>query len=457
MTGGQRLGLLVAVAIGALLRFSTLGVQNFWLDEAVTGGLVRLEPGDMLTTISALESTPPLYYLAARAWAVPFGSGEVGLRALSALAGTLTIPVVYALAATLASRRTALIAAAVAAVSPALVWYSQEARSYALLLLLSGLSLLFLARALRYHGRSAVAWWAVTAVLSLLTHYFAGFLIALEAVWLLVSYPERRIAGLAVGSVGLICAALLPLALHQAAQGNLDWIGATPLGTRVADIGELFLAGPTGEHVGFAVPVLAALALVPLALLARADASERRRVLLPASIALAGISLPILLALAGADYVLARNFLPFWLPAAVVVAAGFSATRTARLGAVAAAALVAASVWVVAAVPLDRALGREAVTAALVPGPLEPEEQRIASRFTFTVAQTGMVASGTAACPDDYSASTGGASWLTTGADEPLAERSRSGGARGWTATARAPRDDSRILSVYAICVRPAD
>ena len=55
----------------------------------------------MLRPIPTTESTPPLYYVLARGWAVVFGTGEVGLRSLSALLGTLTIPVVYAIGATL--------------------------------------------------------------------------------------------------------------------------------------------------------------------------------------------------------------------------------------------------------------------------------------------------------------------------------------------------------------------
>src|SRR5438876_576650 len=80
--------------------------------------------------------TPPFYYMLAWGWAKLFGTGEVGLRSLSALAGTLTIPAAYAAGRALSSRRAGLIAAALFAVNPLLVWYSQEARAYALLALL---------------------------------------------------------------------------------------------------------------------------------------------------------------------------------------------------------------------------------------------------------------------------------------------------------------------------------
>jgi mannosyltransferase len=454
---GPRAAVLGLTALGALLRFSTLGVQHLWLDEAVTQGLMQLNLHDLLTTLPASESTPPLYYLVARAWVVVFGSGEVGLRALSALAGTLTIPVAYSVGSTLASREAGLVTAALAAVSPALVWYSQEARAYALLVLLCALSLLFLARALRGGGRPAVAWWAVTSMLAVLTHYFAGFLVAGEALWLLAAHPERRISSVAVGAVGVCCVALLPLAVHQSDQGNLDFIERTPLAGRIADIGELFLAGPNGERLPFALPLLAALTLVALVLVLAADAPRRRAVRAPALLTLAGVAAPVLLALLGPDYVLSRNFLPFWLPAAFVVAAGLSAGHRARMGVAVGGAVVAASIWVVLTVTFDRTLGREAATAGLVPDGVDASEEHIAPRVAYAVADRGEAARAMAPCPGRYRATSGGAVWLSSGADEPLPEASTRFSRRGKSARASPPSGDDGILSVYAICVRPLD
>ena len=51
----------------------------------------------MLRAIPDSESTPPLYYVLAWLWTHVFGTGEVGLRSLSALLGTATIVVVWAL------------------------------------------------------------------------------------------------------------------------------------------------------------------------------------------------------------------------------------------------------------------------------------------------------------------------------------------------------------------------
>src|SRR3954452_10350433 len=135
--------------LGALLRWVTLGDQSYWGDEGVTVALVRMSFGHMLDTIPKSESTPPLYYALAWLWTRALGSSdEYALRSLSALAGTATIPVLYAATCELVTRRAALVAAALAACSPLLVWYSQESRAYALLGLATALTLWFFARAL---------------------------------------------------------------------------------------------------------------------------------------------------------------------------------------------------------------------------------------------------------------------------------------------------------------------
>src|SRR3954463_7067423 len=154
------IALVALILLGAGLRFATLDLQSYWYDEAVTVGLVRMDLPGMLSAIYHHESTPPLYYVLAWGWAKLFGTGEVGLRSLSALIGTASIPVFYAAARELVSRRVGLAVAALAAVNPLLVWYSQEARAYALLALLCAASLLYFARLVRRpdDGRALALW-----------------------------------------------------------------------------------------------------------------------------------------------------------------------------------------------------------------------------------------------------------------------------------------------------------
>jgi mannosyltransferase len=359
--------LLGLTALAAAFRFATLGVQSYWLDEAVTVSLVELDLGEMLRRIPDSESTPPLYYLLAFGWSKLFGTGEVGLRSLSALLGTATVPAAYAAGRALVSDRVGLAAAALVSVNPFLIWYSQEARSYALLVLLAALSFLFFVRALRDWSRSALAWWGLASALALLAHYFAVFLVAPEAAWLLLSSrawdsPRTRKARgealAAVAAVAVVGAALLPLALDQ--RSNASFIGESSLASRIAQVPKQYLVGFDGPVESVCIVVAAALAATSLGLLGRrGDPEEREGAGIAALIGGAAIALPLALAVVGVDYLQGRNLIAALVPLLLVLAAGFGARRAGRAGAVTATALCLLSLGISASIPLERRFQRD--------------------------------------------------------------------------------------------------
>jgi mannosyltransferase len=332
--------LALIVAGGAALRFSTLDLQSYWYDEVITADhVLHASLFDTLSTLPSSESTPPLYYLLAWAWSVPFGTGEVGLRSLSAVIGTATIPVAYGGGTALSSRRAGLIAAGLVAASPTLIWYSQEARAYGLLVFMSALSFLLFVLALGEPSRKRLLWWAGASALALGTHYFAVFLIVPEAAVLLVRRRGRwtNVAAAGVGAVGIM---LLPLALVQSGTGNNDFIAQEALSGRMKDVPALFFAAPLGTLRQSAIPVALALLGVGLGL-AATRGPERRGVHLALGLSAATVLLPLALIPFGVDYFLARNLLPGLIPLLIAVAIGFATIRFPRSGLVLAAALVA--------------------------------------------------------------------------------------------------------------------
>src|SRR5262245_14331047 len=199
---GRAAPLVLLMALAAALRLVALGSQSFWSDEAITALLVRRDFGSLLSGVADTESTPPLYYAAAWLWAKAAGADEVGLRSLSAFLGILAVPTAYGAARALVSARAAWIAGLLVAVNPVLVWYSQEARAYPLLVLLCGLSFwAFVAARESGSDRSLVAWWLASS-LAIATHYFALIVVAVMAGWLLVSQRTLR-ARLAVTGVAV--------------------------------------------------------------------------------------------------------------------------------------------------------------------------------------------------------------------------------------------------------------
>jgi len=362
----ELLPLALIVVAAAALRFATLDVQSFWYDESVSVSLIREGFSGMLDRIPDSESTPPLYYVLAWLWTRAFGTGEVGLRSLSALLGTLCVPAFWLAARELVSRRAALLVAVLAAFSPILVWYSQEARAYSLLLLLGALSLFFFARALRAGAGRDLAAWAAFAALALTAHYFALFLVLPEAIWLLAAAPDRRRAALATSLPLAVGLALLPLALHQRSLDLASFIRSDSVLARAARTPKQFL-------VGFDAPleVLLAVAATVIAAVAAAIALRRPRrgVGIAAVLAAAAFGLPLLLAIAGADYLETRNLLLAWLPAATVVAAGLARSRAGVAGAAALCAIgLAAVVGVDLTAPWQRDDWR-GVAGAIGPAP----------------------------------------------------------------------------------------
>ena len=366
----------------ALLRFATLDEQSYWYNEAATVVLMKASFGDMLSRVSHVEGNPPLYYVLAWLWAKLFGSGEFGLRALSALAGTAMVPAAFAATRRLAGPRPALVVATLTAASPLLVWFSQEARPYALFALLAALTLLFFARVLDEPSGRRLTLWSLVSALAVTTHYFSVFVIGPEAVWLLIALraPRRVLAALALPvAVGL---ALLPIAADVGAQAKTSIPGS--FGERIVQLPKQFLVGfglyGAGLRVAVAAVGLLVLAGTALAL-RRAGARERRGALIAGTIGVAGVGAVCLLAAVGLDYLNTRNMIGLWLPFAIVVGCGLGAPAADRWGLAGAAALAVVFVAAVVAVDVHRpyqrddwrgavhALGRAAGPRAIVATP----------------------------------------------------------------------------------------
>jgi mannosyltransferase len=321
------------VTVGFVVRFASLGVQSYHHDEVITA--MRVIPGsfgEMLHKIRVSESNPPLYYVLAWAWSKAFGLEEVGLRSLSALVGALTVPVSYLVGRQLDGRRCGLILAAIVAVNPMLIWYSQEARSYALMVLFVALSFYFFLRA-RESGRGRdLALWALSSALALGSHYFAVFPVAIEGAWLLVAQRRRlRVVLPALGGVLATGLALLPLIAAQIQPKHIGWIEDSPMSLRLWETGVSFLAGETGHVIaeppreGYALIPAIAVGVALALLVLRGNARQRRGAVVALVVGLGVVALALLAAAVGKDYVIERNLLPALVPLAAVVALGFAA------------------------------------------------------------------------------------------------------------------------------------
>ena len=124
--------------LAAALRLSTLGPAELLVRRGVHA---RARPAPEPVARRCTRSSTPRTRrrcgtLIAWADSRVLGTGEVALRLPSALAGIATVPVAWAIGRELAGRRARRSPrAALVAVNPLFVWYSQEARAYALFVL----------------------------------------------------------------------------------------------------------------------------------------------------------------------------------------------------------------------------------------------------------------------------------------------------------------------------------
>ncbi|MBN1484084.1 MAG: glycosyltransferase family 39 protein [Chloroflexia bacterium] len=162
------LGLLLALAAG--LRCTTLSFQSLWLDEVYTVVEAGRPLSELLLALFRPSQAYPLYILGMRLWTELFGTGEAALRWPSALLGLGSVLLLYQLGRRLFGRSIGLLAAGLLALSPLAVWYSQEAKAYALSLFLVLATWLLLWQALEHPSRRAWCGFALLTIAALFSH-----------------------------------------------------------------------------------------------------------------------------------------------------------------------------------------------------------------------------------------------------------------------------------------------
>ena len=208
--------LLSLTLVGAILRFYNLGYNSLWLDEASTLTFAVKSIPDIWQATTGGEFNPPLFYWTEHIMLL-FGNSEAVLRFIPALLGVLTIPLIYLAAKGFMDRNTGIIAAAAFAFSPFLIFYSQEARAYSMMLFFVTFAMVFYFRALRNNSLPDWALFGVLSALAFWTHFYALVMIgALFLYAFYALYPKIKNSLDAVKPVvaggalfGLICLPLI--------------------------------------------------------------------------------------------------------------------------------------------------------------------------------------------------------------------------------------------------------
>lgn len=236
--------LIVVLAFGLFLRTFNLRNEVAWFDELLT--IPYLEASSLPDFLEAIRwrnpSQPPLYMILQYGWSRVFGPSEGSVRAMSILAGMLSLGMMFLIAKKLFGTRAGLIATLWMAFIPFHIYHAQEARFYAFVTLFALVSMYAFLAICR---GAPVRWWGLwgAANLALIwTHPLSATLFTAQAFYLCVFFRDRvKILAVGLAQHVLVTATLLPWILvmnHEGGEEVLAWLKAP----------NVFLPGPSFER-----------------------------------------------------------------------------------------------------------------------------------------------------------------------------------------------------------------
>jgi len=180
------------VLLAFALRAYHLDYQSLWRDEVDALRFALFPFPKLLGTFAQGGWNGPLYFPLLRIWVSGAGQTEFALRFPSLLGGVLAVSLTYALGRRVGSHRLATLGSLFVATSPYLVWYSQEAKMYALLAAGALLSWHLYLRALEGGGRGAWVGYVLVTSLCIYLHLLAVLLIPTQAAAFLLQWNRYR-------------------------------------------------------------------------------------------------------------------------------------------------------------------------------------------------------------------------------------------------------------------------
>ncbi|MEA1984379.1 MAG: glycosyltransferase family 39 protein [Euryarchaeota archaeon] len=198
ITSDPYLLLMIAIVlIGAYLRLHNLGAQSIWLDEASTYYMAYGESISGVWAHALADRHPPLHFLIIN-FVSTFSSSEFALRLPSAIFGILTIPMIYKTGEAIFGRKEGLVSAFILSISTIHIFYSQEARMYAQMILFALVSLYFIYMASKENKNWQWIGFVASAALGFYSFYYTIFVLIPELMFYCIiqlkgSFQARRL------------------------------------------------------------------------------------------------------------------------------------------------------------------------------------------------------------------------------------------------------------------------
>jgi uncharacterized membrane protein len=175
--------LLAIVFVGLFLRVYDLSDESVWYDEAFS---IELANSSIFGVIngSAQDIHPPLYHILLHYWINLFGDSEFSTRFMSVVFGVFAIFMIYKVGSLILDEEAGILSALLLALSSFHIYYSQEARMYSLMALLTLLSMYFFLKILRNRNVIDVVGYVLSSTFLIYTHYFGLFIILAQNIYI---------------------------------------------------------------------------------------------------------------------------------------------------------------------------------------------------------------------------------------------------------------------------------
>ncbi|MGO8951146.1 MAG: glycosyltransferase family 39 protein [Ktedonobacterales bacterium] len=270
---------LLCAGVALALNLFRLGAPSLWMDETFSVALARAPYSVIIGAFQGAEANMFLYYLMLHLWLQLTGwlglpANELVVRLPSALFATLSALVVYLLGLRLLGRTAGFAAAVVFLLNPLELTYAQQARSYALQVLLICVAWYALLAALTFRTQQR-RWWLLFTVVSVLAVYAHIFtlliLLAQVAAFVLLSFlstPWRERARASAGAMGISLVSILlltaPLLYVSRSGSKTGWLPSPNVASLVSHY-QGVLASRGGHVVLLALVALLALVVLGIA------------------------------------------------------------------------------------------------------------------------------------------------------------------------------------------------
>lgn len=207
--------LIILVIAGAFLRLYNLGYCSLWLDEATTYRISSQSFVAIWQTVVNGEVNPPLFYWVEHVM-LTLGNDEILLRLVSAIFGILTIPLFFIIGTEFLDEDVGIVAAAACTISPFLIYYSQEARAFSMMLFFIALATIFYIRALKSSNWKQWALFGIFSALAFWSHFYSIVMITalvFAALVYVITFTRNRFENIKIMLTGVFTFLVLSIPL----------------------------------------------------------------------------------------------------------------------------------------------------------------------------------------------------------------------------------------------------